>query len=96
VRSALAALAHAERWLKEANHDRAEIEPGARRFAMTLSRALALALLAEHAQWSLHQERDGRPRAAALRFARSGIDLIVDEVDIAEAYALANDTVGLI
>ncbi|MCZ7670156.1 MAG: hypothetical protein M5U34_24775 [Chloroflexi bacterium] len=36
------------------------MEAGARRFALTLSRALQLALLVEHAQWSLTHEQDGR------------------------------------
>jgi alkylation response protein AidB-like acyl-CoA dehydrogenase len=86
------ALAHAEAWLSEARHDRAATERGARRFTLTLGRALALALLIEQAQWSLDHERDGRARAAALRFARAGADLIVDHVEADDAFALANDT----
>jgi hypothetical protein len=89
-RMALAALDSATGWLRAAyNHGQAALERGARRFALTLGRALELALLVEHAQWSLDHERDGRARAAALRFARSGVDLIVDGDE--DVFALAND-----
>jgi acyl-CoA dehydrogenase len=90
-RAAQTAVTHAERWLAAAAQaGQPALEMGARRFAMTLGRALELALLIEHAQWSLDQEQDGRARAAGLRFARTAIDLIVD-VDEADTYALAND-----
>lgn len=73
------ALAHAETWFNGAlKKGQGEMEAGARRFAMTLGRALGLALLVEQGEWSLQQEKDGRARAAALRFAQSGIDLIGD------------------
>src|ERR1044071_619745 len=73
------ALEHAENWLMIANKERQEtLEAGARRFAMTLGRATALALIITHAQWSQDTERDGRAAAAASRFARTGIDLITD------------------
>jgi hypothetical protein len=49
-------------------------------------------LLARHAQWSLDHENDGRAHAAALRFARNGVDLICDETDLAASRALANDS----
>ncbi len=62
-------------------------EAGARRLALTLGRGLALALLVEHAQWALDNEQDERPRAAARRFARSGIDLITD-IDPADSALL--------
>ncbi len=71
------AIEHASRWLEDAEKDGvAAVETGARRFAMTLGRSLALALLARHAQWSLDVERDGRAMASARRFAQNGIDLI--------------------
>ena len=53
---------------------------------------LALALLARQAQWSLDEERDARALAAARRFALSGVDLIVDEADIEDSFALTNDS----
>jgi acyl-CoA dehydrogenase len=88
---AQAALSHAERWLKEAGQiGQPAVELGARRFAMTLGRALELALLIEHAQWSLDHEQDGRARTAALRFAQSPVDLIVN-VEADDLYALAED-----
>jgi alkylation response protein AidB-like acyl-CoA dehydrogenase len=88
--AALAALEHADNWRQSVSP--AELEAGARRFALTLGRALALSLLARHAQWSLDHENDGRARAAALRFARNGVDLICDETDLAASRALANDS----
>jgi alkylation response protein AidB-like acyl-CoA dehydrogenase len=90
-RKAVAAAEHAERWLMEAfSRDPLGVEAGARRFALTLGRAYELALLVRHASYALRHERDGRSRAAALRFAAHGIDLIRDE-DRALAAALAND-----
>ena len=77
------ALEHAESWLTLAKKEgQATVEAGARRFAMTLGRAVALALLIKHAQWSQAQERDTRAAAAASRFASSAIDLLTDrEID---------------
>lgn len=49
-----------------------------RRFAMTLGRTLALALLVAQAQWSLDHEGDARSAAAARRFAAIGVDLLAD------------------
>jgi acyl-CoA dehydrogenase len=73
------ALEHAESWLMLAKKEGQEtLEAGARRFAMTLGRVTALALIIKHAQWSQGQERDGRAAAAASRFASFGIDLITD------------------
>jgi acyl-CoA dehydrogenase len=89
--AAEAAVAHAVSWLSHAAQTgQVRAQAGARRFAMTLGRALELALLVEHAQWSLDVERDTRPRAAARRLARSGVDLIAD-VNAEESRALAND-----
>jgi acyl-CoA dehydrogenase len=85
------ALAHALEWLAGAQgQDPREVEAGARRFAMTLGRSLALALLVHHAQWALDEERDPLPRAAALRFAGAGIDAIAS-MDRDAAWMLAND-----
>jgi len=92
-----AAIAHAQRafanaqgWLESASAQRADAaEAGARRFALTLGRTLALALLVRHAQWSLDVEHDERAVAAAVRFARHGVDLIVeDEGDQSRVLAL--------
>jgi acyl-CoA dehydrogenase len=70
-------LEHAESWLLEAKKEgQARLEAGARRFALTLGRALELALLIRHAQWSEDEEADGRATAAARVFATTGIDLI--------------------
>ncbi len=86
------AVSHAERWLMATMAQGVPaLEAGARRFGLTLGRALALALLVEHAQWSLEQEGDGRSLAAAMRFAQTGIDHIVEDVDANLARALAND-----
>lgn len=85
------ALAEASRWLSETTKNgAAQLEAGARRVSLTIGRGLALALLVEHAQWSIEHEKDGRARAAALRFARSGINLIAD-ASLIDSRTLAND-----
>jgi hypothetical protein len=75
----------------ERGRDPAAVEAGARGFAMTLGRAYELAALVHHAQWSLDHEKDGRARAAALRFARHGVDRLDDRLDLEGAKALADD-----
>ncbi|WP_420630422.1 acyl-CoA dehydrogenase family protein [Candidatus Leptofilum sp.] len=85
------AVAQAMKWLQgKLADDRNALEAGARRFALTLGRSLALAKLIEQAQWSLVVEGDGRPRAAACRFAKTQINQIV-VVEPADAVALADD-----
>ncbi|MDX1523451.1 MAG: acyl-CoA dehydrogenase family protein, partial [Anaerolineae bacterium] len=92
AREAETAVAGALRWFASAQAlGTPALEAGARAFALTLGRSLALALLVDHGQWSLESERDGRARAAALRFARLGVNHI-EEIDLANAFALANDT----
>ena len=91
--AALAAMEHAEQWIAAASgRGGAHVEAGARRFALTLGRTLALALLVDHAAWALGEERDPRPAAAARRFARAGVDLLgADDGDAADARLLALD-----
>ncbi|MGH8751267.1 MAG: acyl-CoA dehydrogenase family protein [Burkholderiales bacterium] len=85
------ALAHADEWLKSASKiGQPALEAGARRFALTLGRAIELALLANHAQWALAQEQDSRSAAAARRFCAAGVDLICD-MDAQDARQLARD-----
>jgi len=76
--AAIDAVAHARAWLEGAmQKGPAAIEAGARRFALTLGRALELALLVDHAAWAAgHGDR--RPAAAARRFAQNGVDLVRD------------------
>lgn len=69
------------------------LESGARRFALSVGRATALALLCEHAQWSLDTERDPRPRAAALAFAPLHA-VPLRGPDAADAAMLASDEPG--
>ncbi len=89
---AIRAAASAASWLVETGtRDLASVEAGARRFALTLARSLALATLIRHAQWSLENERDATPRAAARRFARHGIDLLDMGSEMDEARALFGD-----
>lgn len=74
---ALGALESAADWLDASTREGSEaLETGARRFALTLGRALELALLVSHAQWALDQAADDRPAAAAERLAQSAIDLV--------------------
>lgn len=79
-----------ERWTGE-GQGHAE-QAGARRFALTLGRALELALLCRHAQWSTAHERDDRATIAALRLMVHGIDQVLDpNAGMEGAYALARD-----
>ena len=80
------AVEQAEAWLAEAKEER--LEGGARRFALTLGRAVELALLARHAQWSLEEETDSRALAAARRFAAHGVNRVVD-IDAEDSRRLA-------
>jgi alkylation response protein AidB-like acyl-CoA dehydrogenase len=80
------AVEQAGEWAAQAQG--AALEAGARRFAMTVGRALELALLARHAQWSLAAERDSAARAAALRFAAHGVSRLA-AVDPADSGRLA-------
>lgn len=90
-RVAQTAVAHAQTWLQESlAAGRPVLEAGARRFGLTLGRALSLALLVEQAHWSLTQQQDGRSRAAAIRFAHSGIDQLAN-FDLDETAVLALD-----
>jgi hypothetical protein len=92
ARLAQTAAERAARWLHEtASQDGDAVEAGARRFALTLGRALALVLLADHAQWALREQGDRRPLAAALRFAANGVDLMREDVDAALSSVLAKD-----
>ncbi len=91
-RAAIEAVSHAGLWLDEARgRGQAAVEAGARRFALTLGRALELALLVDHGAWAAREQKNGRTSAAARRFARHGVDLIEDVEELAEASALAND-----
>jgi hypothetical protein len=74
-RQAIAALERSVLWL-ESGQDRELLQAGARRLAMSLARALELALLCEHAQWMLDHGGDRRGYAAALRFSRLPVDLL--------------------
>jgi alkylation response protein AidB-like acyl-CoA dehydrogenase len=76
---ALKAADHLESWWADAGARGGWLhEAGARRFAVTLGRTLALAMLTEHAAWALAHEGDGRCAEAARRFARLGVDRLVD------------------
>ncbi len=83
---------HAAGWLmKTFAKDPLGVEAGARRFALTLGRSLELALLVRSAAYALEHGRDLRPRAAAIRFASHGVNLIREE-NRDMASALANDS----
>lgn len=74
---AIDATDHASAWMLRAlEAGPGTIEHGARRFAMTLGRALQLALLVQQAQHDLDAHGDGRGAAVARRFADEGIDLL--------------------
>jgi acyl-CoA dehydrogenase len=84
---------HAAGWLTRAmDAGPAAVEHGARRFALTLGRAMQAALLAEQAQHDLDVHADGRGMAVARRFAAEGIDLLETPGEgLATDAALAKD-----
>ncbi len=84
------AVDHAQAWLGrtlEAGGP-AGVEAGARRLAMTLGRALQAALLVREATRSREENDHAKPAAAARRYARNGIDQIVDDPLDADARIL--------
>jgi hypothetical protein len=83
------AVERAGEWLVRTLADAADVEAGARRFALTLGRSLELALSAAHAQWSLDSGRGPRAAAAARRLAASGVDLLGDGFDRRDSAVLA-------
>ncbi len=89
AKTTLDSFSAANTWLMESMGQASELEGGARRFAMTLGRCLSLALLLEHAQWSIDQNDDRLPLFAAQRYAAAGINQIRDLSSDA-AFALAN------
>ncbi|MEZ4404512.1 MAG: acyl-CoA dehydrogenase family protein [Kofleriaceae bacterium] len=88
--TAQAGLAHAQAWTLATMATPGALEAGARRLALTLGRSLELAYLAAHAQWCHDQDHAaaGYAIAAAARFARLGVDRIVDGDAAAERAAL--------
>lgn len=91
ARAAIRAAERAAGWLREARRaGEAEVQAGARRFAMTLGRALETALLAHHAQWALDRG-DPRPAAAARRLAAHGIDLVASGISTDDSHLLLSE-----
>jgi alkylation response protein AidB-like acyl-CoA dehydrogenase len=81
----LDAVTHAREWLERRD------EAGARRFALTMARAMQLALLVDHAQWARTEADDERTLLAARRFASHGVDAIRDDLSVDETRALGID-----
>jgi acyl-CoA dehydrogenase len=86
---ALAALVHAEQFLRESG-DARSVQSNARRLAMTVGRALELALLVEHADWELQAMARGSGAAAAVRFAATPVDLLTT-IDPEDSAALLRE-----
>jgi acyl-CoA dehydrogenase len=90
ARAAIRATEHAAAWLTktlEAGGPTA-VEAGARRLALTLGRALELALLVREATRSRKHGDVAKPAAAARRFLQNGVDLVIDDVAADDATAL--------
>ncbi len=88
--AAVRATEHAGAWLMrtlEAGGPTA-VEAGARRLALTLGRAIELALLVREATRSKRFGDDAKPAAAARRLLRNGVDLVLDEDVDADSKAL--------
>ncbi|HEX2027236.1 MAG TPA: acyl-CoA dehydrogenase family protein, partial [Nitriliruptorales bacterium] len=94
VERALAAADHAAAWLEEAvaMGDADVLAHGARRFAVTLGRAMQAALLAAQGQHDLDVGGDGRGVAVARRFAAQRLNVLEPPGrDRASDAALARD-----
>jgi acyl-CoA dehydrogenase len=76
--AAQAAVERAERWLDHFAAEQDVLQAGARRLALTLGRALEVALLVKHASWEASERGEARTIALAERLAREGIDRIHD------------------
>jgi hypothetical protein len=74
---AVEAIEHVTQWLRFSG-DGAALQAHARRVAMSVGRALELALLVEHAQWALDSGEGRADVAAAVRFAATPVDLLAD------------------
>jgi hypothetical protein len=79
-------LARVAEWL-ETTKDRTALQTGARRLALTIGRGLELALLIEHAQWSLDEEKSEIALVLARRFSRVPLEQI-DAAPATESGAL--------
>ncbi len=87
--SAVRAVEHAQAWLARTIEGGPQaVEAGARRLALTIGRALELGLLLREATRAKAFGDDAKSAAAARRFARSGVDLIIDESLEADAKLL--------
>jgi len=75
---------------RSAEQAHASLEAGARRLALGLGQATALALLSEHAQWALDNEGDERPAEAASRLAAEGFGRLIER-DLGGTRRLAMD-----
>ncbi len=78
---AVRATDHAGTWLMKTleSGGPSAVEAGARRLALTLGRALELALLVREATRSKKHGDHAKPAAAARRFLRNGIDQVLDD-----------------
>ena len=88
--AAVRAVDHATAWLLRTLESGGvpAVEAGARRLALTVGRALELGYLVREATRSKPHGDDAKPAAAARRFLRSGVDLILDEPLDADARTL--------
>jgi alkylation response protein AidB-like acyl-CoA dehydrogenase len=84
------AVAHSRAWLEgAAARGPGALEAGARRFMLTLGRAMEVALLVEHAAGAVNEGR--RPAAAARRFVANGVDLVRDDDEADDARVLVEE-----
>ncbi|HEY8073267.1 MAG TPA: acyl-CoA dehydrogenase family protein, partial [Labilithrix sp.] len=87
--AAMRAVDHATAWLVRTMEGGPHaVEAGARRLALTLGRALEAGLLVREATRAKKVGDHAKPEAAARRFARAGIDVVVDESLEADAKTL--------
>jgi len=94
AQQALSVAKTAAGWLQAHATDRGSLEAGARRFALTMSRTMALVLMANHASWATTtQGTPGASMAAMRRFAAHGVDLMASQgISQEDSAILSQDT----
>jgi acyl-CoA dehydrogenase len=85
---ARSAIEHVAHWLRQ-HGEAVQVQSHARRIAITIGRALELALLVEHAHWELSNGIGRATLAAAVRFAAAPVDQLV-EIDAEDSRLLAS------
>ncbi|HJR14056.1 MAG TPA: acyl-CoA dehydrogenase family protein [Rhodanobacteraceae bacterium] len=73
------AIRHADTWLRDHARNAHALQAGALRLGNTCARAIAAALLAQHAAWAQRHQKDSAPAVSLRRFCAHGLDRIIED-----------------